>query len=123
MKNFHPSLHRFALLARRCPTLLAGPLTLYQEQEHLTDKQLAARLGCSVESLHRLALCERPRADSNFHEDVIRIAEYIQADTLQLAMVIRAAESREALRQPMEQSTMSHALLAARDNEEETPHE
>src|SRR5690348_709477 len=119
MNNFRSSLHRFAQLARTCPALLAGPLTLYQDQERLTDKQLAARLGCSVEALHRLALCERPRPAPDFREDVAHIAEYIQADAMQLAMLIRAAESREALHQQTRQNTTPQALLAARDNEEE----
>jgi hypothetical protein len=124
MNNFRSSLHRFAQLAQNCPALLAGPLTLYQDQERLTDRQLAARLGCTVEALHRLALCERPRSDPNFREDVARIAEYIQAaNTLQLAMVIRAAESREALHQQTAQNVTPHVLLAARDNEEELPNE
>src|SRR5579884_2267915 len=108
MSNYQPSLDRLAQLARERPGLLAGPLHLYQEQEGLDDEQLAA--------IPRLALCGRPRT-THFREDVERIARYIQADMLQLAMVIRAAESREALGQSAEGA--SPTLLAARDYDED----
>jgi hypothetical protein len=89
---------------------------LYKEQEGLDDEQLAALLGCEPSALTRLALCERPRPAPHFREDVERIATYIHADLMQLARLIRAAESREALsKRPGETSP---ALLAARDYEE-----
>jgi transcriptional regulator with XRE-family HTH domain len=117
MSNYRPSLDRLARLAQTRPTLLAGPLKLYQEQEGLDDEQLAAQLGCEVEALARLALCERPRPAPHFREDVERIARYIQADTLQLAMVIRNAETRESFTRGSGASVPT--LLAARDNEDE----
>lgn len=115
--NKPSSLDRLVLLAQGRPNLLAGPLMFYQDQEGLDDQQLADRLGCSIEALPRLALCERPRSAPHFRADVERIAHYIQADMLQLAMVIRAAESREALRQ--QGKAVEHTLLVARDNEDE----
>ncbi len=116
MNSKHPSLERLALLAQGRPNLLAGPLALYQEQEGLDDRQFAAVLGCDIEMLPKLALCERPRPAPHFRADVERIANYIQVDVMQLAMLIRAAESREALssRQHASQPT----LLAARDYED-----
>ena len=116
MSNYQPSLDRLAQLARERPGLLAGPLHLYQEQEGLDDEQLAAIFKCDVAAIPRLALCGRPRT-THFREDVERIARYIQADMLQLAMVIRAAESREALGQSAEGA--SPTLLAARDYDED----
>ncbi len=120
MNKCSPSLSRLALLAQGRPNLLALPLILYQDQENLDDQQLAAKLGCSVDMLTNLALCERPRPAPHFREDVERIAHYIQADSMQLAMVIRAAESREALRQHtrITRNRVQRTLLAARDNEE-----
>jgi hypothetical protein len=115
MKGNRSSLDRLALLAQGRPNLLARPLALYQEQEGLDDEQLARMLGCEVEALPRLALCERPRSAPHFREDVERIAGYIHADVMQLAMLIRAAESREALRSGA--NAVSPGLLAARDNE------
>ena len=117
MKDYRPSLDRLALLAQGRPNLLAGPLALYKEQEGLDDKQLASMLGCEVEAVPRLALCERPRSAPHFREDIERIAGYIHADVMQLAMLIRAAESREALRSGA--NAVSPGLLAARDNEED----
>lgn len=116
MNDHSPSLDRLALLAQGRPNLLAGPLALYKQQEGLDDQQLAVMLGCEVEALSRLALCERPRQAPHFREDVERIARYIQADMMQLAMLIRAAESREALSQGS--SVAEPTLLAARDYED-----
>jgi hypothetical protein len=116
MNRSSSSLERLAQLAQERPNLLAGALMLYREQEGLDDEQLAALLGCEPAALTRLALCERPRPAPHFREDVERIATYIHADLMPLAMLIRAAESREALsKRPGETSP---ALLAARDYEE-----
>ena len=115
MNDFTLSLHRLALLARTRPTLLAGPLALYQEQEGLSDEQLAKLLHCTIESLPTLALCERPRGVPFFRSDVERIATYVHADVAQLARVIRAAEARIALQQ--RSNTNMPSLLAARDHE------
>ena len=117
MNSKRPSLARLALLAQGRPNLLAGPIALYQEQEGLDDQQLAAILGCDIEALPKLALCERPRPAPHFREDVERIAHYIHADTMQLAMLIRAAESREALSSRPNDASLP-ALLAARDFED-----
>ena len=111
------SLRRLALLARTRSTLLAGILALYQEQEGLSDEQLATLLGCNIESLPKLALCERPREAPYFRQDVERIATYINADVKQLVGVIRTAEARAALQQ--RSGTITPTLLAARDHEED----
>ncbi len=117
MSNYKPSFDRLAQLAQQRPNLLAGPLNLYKKQEGLDDHQLAAILGCDVEALARLALCERPRPAPHFGKDVERIARYVQADLLALARVIRAAETREALSE--RPAGTSPTLLAARDNDDD----
>ena len=116
MNRYSPSLERLAQLAQGRPNLLAGALMLYKQQEGLDDEQLAEILRCEREALYRLALCERPRPAPHFREDVERIASYIHADLMQLAMLIRAAESREALSKRSGEN--SPTLLAARDYEE-----
>ncbi len=116
MKHYKPSLDRLVQLAQERSNLLAGPLHLYKEQEGLDDQQLASLLKCELEALPRLALCERPRPAPHFREDVERIAAYIHADMLQLAMVIRAAEAREALSHSSGMAPPT--LLAARDLDE-----
>lgn len=115
MNHDRPSLEFLARLAEERSNLLAGPLSLYKKQEGLDDQQLAALLQCEPTALARLALCERPRPAPYFRQDVQRIATYIHADFMQLAMLIRAAESREALgRKP---GSAPPTLLAARDHE------
>ncbi len=118
MKHDRPSLEFLAQLAEERSNLLAGPLSLYKEQEGLDDQQLAIILGCEPAALTRLALCERPRPAPYFRKDVERIATYIHADLLQLAMLIRAAESREALGRKRGSSSAPPTLLAARDHED-----
>lgn len=118
MNHDSPTLDRLAQLAQERPGLLAGPLLLYKEQEGLDDRQLAALLGCDTEAITRLALCQRPRQAPHFREDVERIARYIHADMMQLAKLIRAAESREAMRARQKSSTPP-TLLAARDHDQE----
>jgi transcriptional regulator with XRE-family HTH domain len=114
------ALDRLALLARARPNLLASGIARYQEQEGLDDRQLAARLGCEVEALARLALCERPRPAPYFARDAERIAHYIHADFRQLVQILRAIEAREALSgTPGTKSTIGPRLLAARDYDEE----
>ena len=120
MSDFVPSLDRLALLARARPNLLAGSLARYQEQEGLSDSQLAARLGCEVEALARLALCERPRPAPYFAGDAERIAGYIHADLKGLVQVLRAIEVREALSGRADaKRAVGPALLAARDYDED----
>ncbi len=116
MKHYKPSLHRLAMKARERTNLLASPLNLYKEQEGLNDEQLATMLGCDIGAIARLALCERPRPVPHFRQDVERIATYIHADMLQLAMLIRAAEAREAF--GSRPGGNAAALLAARDHDE-----
>src|SRR5690348_6098312 len=115
-KHFKPSLERLVQLAQERPTLLAGPLHLYKGQEGLDDRQLAAMLGCEPEAIVRLAHCKRPRPAPYFREDVERIASFIRADMLQLAMLIRALESRGALSH--RPGAVQRPLLAARDHDE-----
>jgi len=116
MKHYKPSLHRLAMKARERTNLLASPLNLYKEQEGLNDEQLATMLGCDIGAIARLALCERPRPVPHFRQDVERIATYIHADMLQLAMLIRAAEAREAF--GSRSGANAAALLAARDHDD-----
>ena len=91
-------------------------LKAFRTRRGLTQQQLAEQLGCEIEAVARLALCERPRPVPHFRKDVERIATYIHADMLQLAMLIRAFEAREAFSH--QSSATSPTLLAARDHEE-----
>lgn len=129
MNEYTPSLARLAKLARTRKAFLASLLAVYQEQKKLDDQQLAEFLGCDVEALTHLALCQRPRPVPNFWPDIERIASHVQADPLQLMKLVRTAESLEDMRQEQGQAF----LLAARDhdaaigddgsNEEEASHE
>lgn len=42
--------------------MLGHTLEQYRTRRHLTQEDLAAELGCSVETLHWLSLCRRPAA-------------------------------------------------------------
>lgn len=110
MHDSSPLAH-LAQLARSDDLLLAGLLFRYQEMEGLSDEALARYLQCDPAALPRLALCRRPRAAPLFRTDVEQIARFTGANPFQLVRLIRAGESRQALR--------PHAtaiLLAARDH-------
>jgi hypothetical protein len=117
MNDYTPSLARLAQSARERPTLLAGLLFAYQEQEGLDEPGLAAFLGCDTAALPRLALCRRPRKQMPaFREDIERIAQHADANPLSLVKLIRAVETRAALQRAAE--APSPLLLAARDHDE-----
>lgn len=85
--------------------------------EAMTRDQVAAFLGCEVETLHWIALCRKPD-DGEFADDVQRIAERFEVDASKLAQLIRRTEALTALskaKAPEEDSL----LLAARDRDEE----
>src|SRR5581483_3924797 len=117
MNDYIPSLARLAQSARERPTLLAGLLFTYQEQEGLDEHGLATFLGCDATALPKLALCRRPRKEMPaFREDIERIAQYAGANPLSLVKLIRAAETLAALQRAAE--APSPLLLAARDHDE-----
>ena len=58
--------------------LMAQPLASYRDRHGLDDATLAQHLGCSVPSLHGLALCQRPRPSTpTYRAEVQALAAYI----------------------------------------------
>ncbi len=128
MENVKPELARLARLARTEDNLLAPLLAAYQQYEMLDDDKLAEFLRCSTNALPRLALCKQPRPAPDFRNDIMRIAGFAGVDARQLATLIRAVQSRQALRKMPNVSETKHSdqqarqttslLLAARDHNE-----
>ncbi|HLW00262.1 MAG TPA: hypothetical protein VKT82_16465 [Ktedonobacterales bacterium] len=117
MNDHMPSLARLAQGARERPTLLAGLLFAYQQQEGLDEQKLAAFLGCDDAALPKLALCRRPRQQiPAFREDIERIAQYAGVNPLSLMKLVRAVETRAALQHAAD--VPPPLLLAARDHDE-----
>jgi hypothetical protein len=85
----HP-FYALALQAEQQSNLLAPVLRAYLTCEHLDAQQLAHRLGCPIEVLPRLWLCDKPRAD-HFEADIQRIADTCSVDAEELAQIIRQA--------------------------------
>jgi hypothetical protein len=112
--EYRPSLANLAQLARTRPGFMASLLDIYQKQRQLNDNQLAEYLECTVEDLTHLALCRRPRANSEFRQDVEHIAQHVHANATQLAKLIRNAEAYESLRD----QAHHQSFLAARDREQ-----
>ncbi len=108
---------RLAAFARRVaddPFFLASALRDYAQSEGLDDAGLAARLGCSAETLDRLRLCRRPRPEpAEFRADVDRIAERFGVDPTALAEVVRRADVLAELRHAG--AGGAGTLMAARD--------
>jgi hypothetical protein len=110
-------LERAAERSSERPWTLGAVLDEFGRTEGMAREEVAAFLGCGVETLQWLALCRKPDADA-FAEDVWRIAERFAVDASKLAQLIRKTEAISALRQtkaPEEDAL----LLAARDRDEE----
>jgi hypothetical protein len=71
-------------------------LARYVEREHLSEAELAQRLGIAAHNLPHLALCLRPRAD-HFIDDVRQVSTKFHIDATALAGIVRLVESIETL--------------------------
>ena len=70
-------LSALALKLRRDPRYMAYALAAYQQQENLSDKELAETLSILPELIVRLALCRRPAASApQFAEQVRELADF-----------------------------------------------
>src|SRR5512145_2984867 len=90
-------LARLAKKMQGNPEYLSSVLVAYQQQEHLTDSEIAQQLSLDESQLPRLDLCLRPQADK-FSEQVRQIATYTGADVMALAQVIRSVEALQQMR-------------------------
>jgi hypothetical protein len=101
--------------AKARPEYLAWMLARYVECEHISEEELAQRLGIATRDLPHLALCLRPRAD-HFADDVRQISAKFNLNPAVLATVVRLVESVEALaaRDAGEGSADAGILMAAR---------
>jgi hypothetical protein len=110
---------RIDALGRRVendPFFLASALADYARSEHLDNEDLAAALGCAVETLGPLRLCRRPRPDPGlFKQDIERIAARFGVDADLLAQAVRRSDALSSLRRA---ATGGRGLLmAARDRQ------
>src|SRR5579884_3779130 len=119
MSDPHPEdlIARGAARAATRPFYLGSAMAAFQEMRHADDRQLAAFLHCSHETLARLGLCRRPDVESpEFQADVRRIVQRFRVDAPALLQVLREVSSVEAMRgsQP---ETSTGFLMAARDKQ------
>ncbi|PYS93967.1 MAG: hypothetical protein DMF64_02980 [Acidobacteria bacterium] len=127
-------LSALALKLRRDPRYMAYALAAYQQQENLSDKELAETLSILPELIVRLALCRRPAASApQFAEQVRELADFTLTDESQLAGILRqvdgleklaalpvTAPETEAQAETQFGLPLAGLLAAARDREEET---
>lgn len=128
----HPqATQHLARLAKKMqgnPEYLCSVLSAYQQQERLTEGELARRLSLDESQLPRLALCKRPQVDK-FSDQVRQIASYAGADVMALAQIIRSVEALQQMQSmpPAElpatetlvaPARLTGSLAAARDREE-----
>ena len=119
--NPSKALERAAQRAMTSEFFLASTLYEYQQANHFDAKALAARLGCDVNDLPRLALCRRPSATDQraFWHDIEHLAQRFRLRADQLATIIRRVDSLRALRQHQTSTLNAQGMLrAARDREE-----
>lgn len=114
------SLRRAADRAATQQSFMAYLLARWGEAKGLKWDEAAEVLGCTDESVHRLALCLRPNPSlGSFAEDVERIASYARIDPGALARVVREVDAVQALREtrPLDDAnaTVAGILMAALD--------
>jgi hypothetical protein len=114
----NPYLAHLAGRVADAPDFLACALAEYVRSERLNDTTLAARLGCSVETLLHLSLCRMPAAQASlFWRDVERIAARFLVNAEVLAEVVRRGQVLINLRNAEVGRTQEPGfLLAARDD-------
>lgn len=83
-------LFALALAAEQREGLLAPLLRAYLIRERIDARELAARLGCSLDVLARLWLCEQPKPEQ-FTADVHGIAAFLGIQPEPLAHIISQA--------------------------------
>ncbi|HVS40187.1 MAG TPA: hypothetical protein VMS17_31805 [Gemmataceae bacterium] len=108
------------------PDFLASALAEYARSEQLADAALAARLGCTAETLTHLRLCRMPRGQAPlFWQDVAKIAGRFSVDADLVAEIARRGQSLMNLRKVEDGRIQEPGfLLAARDDgREEKPPE
>jgi hypothetical protein len=87
--------------------------------EGKSPEDLAAELGCSLETLDWLALCRRPEED-RFAEHLRLITDRFNLAPLPLVRLIRRVESLEAFSKSEGQEASSGSTsLAARDRDDD----
>jgi hypothetical protein len=101
--------------AKARPDYLGWVLARYIEQEHISEAELATRLGIAPHDLPRLELCLRPRAE-HFADDIRQISTKFHVDATALAGIVRLVESIETLAatHPTMLSAEAGLLMAAR---------
>jgi hypothetical protein len=93
-------------------------LAQYQEQEQLSDEDLAAELEATDGlSVVRLALCGQPRPDADFQREIKRIAERVGVSPFRLAALVRRAQTLASWRD----ATGRDVRAARRHEEDEEP--
>lgn len=119
----HDPLTSLAGRLARNPLFLAAPLARYAARYSLDDDALAARLGCSPETLTDLRLCRNPHAEPpRFGQDIERIATHFGVDADRLAEVVRDGQGQMHLLRPdAEDAAAPGFLMAARDEEPAPP--
>lgn len=103
---------------------LAKVFRVYKKLEKVNTAGLAQQLGCSQETLVRLALCRRPNIDDSvsFKADVERISQHFSVNTDKLAALVRYVDTMEGFSEsPQLTGVMKEEgiLLTARDQEED----
>jgi hypothetical protein len=106
------------------PAFVGYWLEVYREREGLELPALAARLGCSVETVQHLSLCRQPRAEQ-WADDTAEIAQRYGIEQDRLADLLLDAEAYAATRRPATAPAerafggARAAFAAARDREPE----
>lgn len=117
---------------RSNPDFMSHVLFAYQQQEQLSEEDLADQFGAAPEMVVRLSLCKRPIADSpTFASEIRDLSDFTLIDETVLAHVIRQVDSLNELAHLIgtgahevgdtASATLTGLLAAARDRDGAEP--
>ena len=120
------SLRRAADRVSTNRSFMAYLLARWGEIKGLSWSEAAERIGCTDDTIHRLAFCRRPDPSADrFADNVEHIAYYARIDPGVLARLVRQVDAIQALREtrPLRDASAAEAriLMAALDRLEDEP--
>jgi len=84
------SIARFVSRTKDDPSFIGYSLRAFAEAHKWEEAQVASFLGCTQESLSRLAMCCRPcAAEESYRQDLKQIALFVECDLLRLQQLLR----------------------------------
>ncbi|HEY9777223.1 MAG TPA: hypothetical protein V6C81_25900 [Planktothrix sp.] len=115
------ALDRFLERVSSDDMFMASTLSSYCSSNKMTQEQLCKQLECTHEELIQLALCRRPRPNTDvFKREVEQVTRHTSVKPILLVRLLREVAALESLRGVSEIGDSGHGFLAAARDRDET---